>query len=75
MTRDLEEKNMLNKLFPKNEHSADRLARILVGLGVLSLAFLGPQTPWAWLGIVPLVTGLVGTCPAYTLLGISTCRS
>lgn len=61
-------------LFPKNEHKIERVIRVAVGLGVLSLAFVGPATPWAFLGIVPLATGLLGSCPLYTLFGISTCK-
>ena len=57
----------------RNEGNIDRGLRVVAGLGILSLAFVGPQTPWGWLGIVPLVTGLVGVCPAYSLLGICTC--
>jgi hypothetical protein len=57
----------------KNVGSADRAIRIIVGLGVLSLVFVGPQTPWGYLGLLPLVTGLVGWCPPYALLGINTC--
>jgi len=60
-------------LFPTNEHMAERVLRVLLGLGVLSLAFLGPKTPWGFLGLVPVATGLLGSCPLYTLLGISTC--
>ncbi|MBL9037820.1 MAG: DUF2892 domain-containing protein [Archangium sp.] len=60
-------------ILPRNEHAIERVARVVVGLGVISLAFVGPQTPWAWLGLVPLLTGLVGSCPVYTLLGVSTC--
>jgi hypothetical protein len=56
-----------------NEGTIDRALRILVGAGVLSLAFIGPQTPWGYIGIVPLLTGLIGWCPVYTLLGINTC--
>jgi hypothetical protein len=56
-----------------NEGSLDRTLRIVVGLVLLSLVFVGPQTPWGWLGLVPLVTGLVGFCPVYRLLGINTC--
>ncbi len=51
----------------------DRILRIVVGLGLLSLVFIGPQTPWGWIGLVPLLTALVGYCPAYTLIGLSTC--
>ena len=56
----------------RNEGTLDRAVRIIAGLGILSLVFVGPQTPWGWLGLVPLVTGLVGICPAYGLLGIRT---
>jgi hypothetical protein len=50
----------------------DRVLRVLVGLGLLSLVFLGPQTPWGWIGVVPLATALIGWCPAYALFGLST---
>lgn len=65
---------MASKLFPQNEHSVERVIRVLVGMGLLALVFVGPKTPWGYLGIIPLVTGLSGTCPVYTLLGISTCK-
>jgi hypothetical protein len=55
------------------EHPVERVLRVLVGLGVVSLAFVGPKTPWAWLGVIPILTGATGLCPLYTLLGISTC--
>lgn len=57
----------------RNEGTLDRSVRVIAGLGILSLVFVGPQTPWGWLGLVPLATGLMGTCPAYSLLGIRTC--
>ena len=57
----------------RNEGTFDRTLRVLVGLVLLALVFVGPQTPWGWIGIVPLLTGLVGICPAYSLLGIRTC--
>lgn len=56
-----------------NVGSIDRVLRIVVGLVLLSLVFVGPQTPWGWIGIVPIVTAIVGWCPAYTLFGIKTC--
>lgn len=56
-----------------NEGALDRVLRVLVGGAVLSLAFVGPQTPWAYLGVIPLLTGLVGFCPLYAVLGINTC--
>ncbi len=60
-------------LLPTNEHSIERVLRVIIGLGVLSMAFIGPKTPWAYLGLVPLATGLLGSCPLYTLFGWSTC--
>lgn len=61
------------KLFPRNEANIERVIRVVAGIGLLSLVFVGPQTPWGWIGVVPLATGLIGSCPAYTLLGFSTC--
>lgn len=63
----------MSKLLPTNEHPIERVARIALGVGLLALVFVGPQTPWGWLGAVPLATGLIGSCPLYTLLGFSTC--
>ncbi len=57
-----------------NEGSIDRALRIVVGLVLISLVFIGPQSPWGWIGVVPLATGLIGWCPAYTLFGIDTCK-
>lgn len=57
-----------------NEGTADRVLRVVIGIAILSLAFVGPKTPWAYLGAIPLITGLVGWCPLYTLLGIRTTR-
>lgn len=56
-----------------NEGTFDRVLRVVAGAGILSLYFVGPQTPWALVGAVPLLTGLVGYCPAYSLLGLNTC--
>jgi len=56
-----------------NEGTIDRAVRIVLGLGVLSLAFIGPQSPLGYIGLVPLLTGLFGFCPLYKLLGFSTC--
>lgn len=56
-----------------NEGTIDRVLRVVVGAGVLSLAFVGPHTPWGYIGIIPLVTGLIGWCPLYSVLGIRTC--
>ena len=56
-----------------NEGGIDRILRIIVGLVLLSLVFIGPQTPWGWVGLVPLLTGSFGLCPLYSLMGINTC--
>lgn len=56
-----------------NEGMVDRALRVALGLGLLATTFIGPQTPWGYIGIVPLATGLIGFCPLYTLLGINTC--
>jgi hypothetical protein len=56
-----------------NEGSLDRWLRAIIGIVLLSLVFVGPRTPWGWLGLVPLATGLVGFCPLYRVLGLSTC--
>ncbi len=64
---------MTTPLIRHNVGAADRGLRVLVGLVLISLAFVGPRTPWAWLGLIPLATGLAGSCPLYSLLGISTC--
>lgn len=63
----------MSKLLPTNEHPIERIARIALGVGLLAIVFVGPQTPWGWIGAVPLATGLIGSCPLYTLLGFSTC--
>jgi hypothetical protein len=63
----------MNELLKRNEGTADRALRVLLGLGLLSLVFVGPQTPLGWIGVVPLLTGTVGMCPLYRLFGINTC--
>lgn len=56
-----------------NEGTIDRGLRVVVGLGLLSLVFWGPQSMLGYIGIVPLTTGLIGWCPLYTLIGLNTC--
>lgn len=51
----------------------DRTLRIVVGLILLSLVFVGPKTLWGLVGLVPLITGLARFCPAYRLAGLSSC--
>lgn len=58
-----------------NVGGIDRALRLIVGLGLISIVFIGPQTPWGWIGIVPIATALLGWCPAYKLLGLKTCKT
>jgi Protein of unknown function (DUF2892) len=60
-------------MFKTNVGGIDRALRIVAGLTLLGLAATGVVGPWGWIGAVPLATGLLGTCPAYTLLGLNTC--
>jgi hypothetical protein len=56
-----------------NEGTVDRALRVIVGLVLVVLAATGTVGLWGWIGLVPIATGLIGWCPAYTLLGINTC--
>ena len=57
----------------RNIGATDRIIRILIGIGLISLVFAGPQTPWGWIGVLPLLSAVSGFCPAYRLLGMNTC--
>lgn len=57
----------------KNETGIDRMVRVIVGVVLLALVFVGPRTAWGWFGLVPLITGLVGFCPLYLLAGSKSC--
>lgn len=58
---------------PRNEGPLDRSLRIILGLALLSQVFIGPQTLWGLIGLVPLATGLAGYCPLYRIIGLNTC--
>ncbi|AWJ84373.1 hypothetical protein TSH58p_13040 [Azospirillum sp. TSH58] len=58
---------------PVNVGTIDRALRAIVGLVLIALVFVGPQTPWGWIGLVPLLTAVAGFCPAYTLFGVRSC--
>lgn len=58
----------------QNVGTPDRAIRVVVGILLISLVFIGPQTAWGWIGLIPLATALVGSCPAYIPLGINTCK-
>lgn len=59
-------------MFSKNAGTLDRGLRIIVGLALVAWAVLGGPV-WAWIGVVPLLTGAIGSCPAYSIFGINTC--
>jgi hypothetical protein len=59
----------------KNVGTIDKILRVVVGLVLIAMVFVGPQTPWGWIGIVPLATAVLGWCPLYTMLGIRTCAA
>ncbi len=64
---------MLAKILPANESTLDRTIRVIVGVVLLSLVFVGPKTLFGLIGLVPLMTGLLGSCPIYAMFGMSTC--
>ncbi len=57
----------------RNEGNLDRILRVIVGLALVSLVFWGPQTAFGWVGLILIVTGVVGMCPIYSILGVNTC--
>jgi hypothetical protein len=57
-----------------NVGTTDRLLRIIFGIILISLVFVGPKTAWGWIGLVPLLTGLASRCPVYSLIGVNTCK-
>ena len=58
----------------ENVGTIDRVLRVVLGSVLIALVFIGPRTPWGWIGLIPLLTAAVGFCPAYRLFGIRTCR-
>jgi hypothetical protein len=62
-------------MFATNIGSLDKGLRIIFGIVLLGLGAFGPIGWWGLIGVVPLVTGIFGTCPLYSILGINTCPS
>jgi hypothetical protein len=58
-----------------NEHMIDRALRVIAGLVLITLAATGTVGVWGWIGVLPLVTGIAGFCPAYAIFGMSTCAT
>ncbi len=59
---------------PSNVGTIDRVLRLVVGLAILSLVFVGPKSLWGLLGLIPIATALFRFCPAYAIFGIRTCQ-
>lgn len=59
--------------FAVNEHPIERLARVGLGVALVALAAMGTIGAWGYIGVVPILTGVVGSCPLYSVFGISTC--
>ena len=63
-------------MFAKNVGGLDRILRIVAGLALLLLFFIYPGAWWRYftlIGVVPLATGLMSSCPLYSIMGLSTC--
>ena len=58
-----------------NEGTIDRTLRVIVGLALIGMAATGTVGIWGWIGVVPLLTGAIGFCPAYAIFGIKTCST
>jgi cadmium resistance protein CadD (predicted permease) len=61
-----------------NVGTIDRVFRVILGLALIAVALgyvPGYESIWGWIGVIPLVTGLFGTCPVYSLLGLNTCST
>ena len=66
---------VLGDTMKQNVHNIERVVRVIVGLVIISLVFIGPQSAWGWVGLIPLATGIIGWCPPYALFGFSTCKT
>lgn len=58
----------------KNVGTADRIIRVIIGVMLIALVFVGPRTSWGWIGVIPLATAFVSWCPLYRLFGWRTCK-
>jgi O-antigen ligase len=60
-------------MFKSNVGGLDRILRIVVGLALIALTLTGTIGVWGWIGVVPVLTAVLGSCPLYSVLGMSTC--
>jgi hypothetical protein len=56
-----------------NEGTIDRALRVIAGLALIGMTVTGVIDAWGWIGVMPLLTGIIGICPAYSILGLNTC--
>lgn len=63
----------MSALLKVNEHPVERVARVVLGVALVAMAATGTIGVWGYIGVVPILTGALGSCPLYTLFGISTC--
>jgi len=61
-------------MFKSNIGTTDRLLRIVLGIALIALTLTGTVGAWGWIGVVPLLTAAISSCPLYTILGMSTCQ-
>jgi hypothetical protein len=61
-------------MFCRNVGKTDRLFRMVLGLGLITMVFVGPKTALGWIGIIPLATAMMGFCPLYPVFSINTCK-
>ncbi|MEQ1682736.1 MAG: DUF2892 domain-containing protein [Burkholderiaceae bacterium] len=60
-------------MFKSNVGNIDRILRVVLGIALLAMTLTGTIGVWGWVGVVPLLTAALGSCPLYTVLGLSTC--
>lgn len=62
----------MSRLLPRNVGTIDRTLRVIVGIILIALVFVGPKTAWGWVGLIPLATAIFGYCPPYSIFGWNT---
>jgi len=60
-------------MLSRNIGAIDRSLRLVIGGALVAMVFVGPRTPWGWIGVVPILASVTTWCPLYQLLGIRTC--
>jgi uncharacterized membrane protein YfcA len=60
-------------MFKSNVGTIDRILRVILGIALIAMTLTGTIGIWGWIGVVPLLTAALGSCPLYTVLGLNTC--